>query len=287
MNIRPRRSVLYMPASNARALDKARTLNADAVIFDLEDAVAPDAKETARRQAVQAVEEGGYGSREVVIRINALSTAWGREDLAAVSAVTPDAVLIPKVASPADLAVVQSSLGNGGRTAIWAMMETPGAILNAAAIAAARHDVAPSFAAMVLGTNDLAKETRAALKPGRAAFMPWLMQVVAAARSSGLDVIDGVFNDLDDEQNFHRECEEGRDLGMDGKTLIHPRQIDPANAAFSPSPTELDWARKVCAVFDDPANSDIGVARVDGRMVERLHADMARRVLVLGDALGI
>ncbi|WP_404863502.1 HpcH/HpaI aldolase/citrate lyase family protein [Georhizobium sp. MAB10] len=285
MPIRPRRSVLYMPASNARALEKARSLDADAVIFDLEDAVAPDAKEMARGHAVDAANRGGYGRREVVVRINALSSEWGSADLAAVAQSAADAVLVPKVSCAANLAEIQNGLGKDAPQAIWAMMETPQAILRAGDIAASKFDVAPSFSVMVLGTNDLAKETRAALAPGRLAYLPWLMQVVAAARSAGLDVIDGVFNDFQEIDRFRAECMQGREFGMDGKTLIHPKQIEPANEAFSPLPDELEWARKVCAVFDDSANRDVGVAQVDGRMVERLHADMARRVLLLADAI--
>lgn len=285
MTIRPRRSVLYMPASNARALEKARSLDADTVIFDLEDAVAPEAKELARRQAVEAVSSGGYGRREVVIRINGINTPWGADDLAAVAGSGADAVLVPKVSTVQDLAWVQKRVDANGKIAIWAMMETPGAILNAAALAAARSDIAPAFAVMVLGTNDLAKDTRVALKNGREAFIPWMMLILAAARSAGLDLLDGVYNNFDDEEGFRAECAQGRDLGMDGKTLIHPKQIADANSIFMPDASEIAWAQKVTSVFDEPANAELAVVRIDGKMVERLHAEMAQRVLSLAAAV--
>lgn len=278
---RPRRSILYMPGSNARALEKARDIPVDAVVFDLEDAVAPDAKETARRQVAEAVGAGGYGAREVVIRINGLDTPWGRRDLAAAVAAEPHAILVPKVSEPLDLIPVQEAVGPGSSTAIWAMMETPRAMLNALSIAAAREGDVPGLSVMVMGTNDLAKDTRARLQPGRRVFLPWLMGCLAAARAYGLDVVDGVYNDFSDDEGFARECEEARDMGMDGKTLIHPRQVDACNRIFSPSPDEIAWARSVCDVFDRPENSGVGVLRIDGKMVERLHADVARRILAM------
>ncbi len=286
--IRPRRSALYMPASNARALEKARTLPADAVIFDLEDAVAPDRKELARDQACAAARDGGYGAREVVIRINVLDTPWGEADLAAVAQAAPDAVLVPKVSSAEALAAVGMRLRRHGapeRTRVWAMIETPLAVLKAEEIASSALDVDSRLACFVLGTNDLAKETRARLLPGRAVMMPWLMQVLAAARAHGVDVLDGVYNDLSDEAGLRAECEQGRDCGFDGKSLIHPNQIAVANEVFGPTADEVAAARTVVEVFEKPENADKGAVAVDGRMVERLHAEMARRVLDLAEAI--
>jgi citrate lyase subunit beta/citryl-CoA lyase len=288
MNVRPRRSVLYMPGSNARALEKARTLAADALILDLEDAVAPDAKQTARQQVCEAVRAGGFGRREVFIRVNAADTPWGADDLAAAVSAAPDAILIPKVSRPEDLAAVGgrlAALSAATKIRIWAMMETPLAILNAKEIAAAAGEPATRLAGFVMGTNDLAKDTRAKIVPGRAPMLAWLMTCVAAARAYGLDIVDGVFNDIGDQQGFARECAEARELGFDGKTLIHPSQIEPCNAAFSPNPDEVDSARKIIAAFDLPENSDKGVVRIDGRMVERLHAEMARRTVTIADAI--
>jgi citrate lyase subunit beta/citryl-CoA lyase len=289
MTIRPRRSVLYMPGSNSRALEKAKTLSADALILDLEDAVVPDAKDAARDLVTNAVRTGGYGTRELIIRINGLDTAWGPADLAAAAAAAPDAILIPKVGAAADIHRVGLALdktGTPAHTRIWAMMETPKAILAADAIAASVSDPAGRrFECLVLGTNDLAKETRARLMRGRLPMQAWLSTAVAAARAHGLDVIDGVFNDLDDEAAFLAECEQGRDLGMDGKTLIHPKQIGPANAVFSPSPDELAWAEKRLAAFALPENAAKGAITLDGRMVERLHADMAARTVVVARAM--
>jgi citrate lyase subunit beta/citryl-CoA lyase len=285
MTARPRRSVLYMPGSNARALDKAKSIPADALILDLEDSVAPDAKEAARAQVAAAVAAGGYGRREIVIRINSLDSPWGRADLEAAAAAGPDAVLVPKVASADTIREVSSLLDRAGAPAgmgVWAMMETPMAVIEAGAIAAARRDPAGRrFAAMVLGTNDLAKETRARMLPGRQPMLAWLSLILAAARAHGLDVIDGVFNDLDDEAGFEAECRQGLDLGMDGKTLIHPKQVAIANAVFSPSEAELAQARRILAAFAEPANAGRGVITLDGRMVERLHAEMAERTVAI------
>ena len=287
MTIRPRRSVLYMPGSNARAMEKARTLAADAVILDLEDAVAPDAKAQARELIVQALKQGGFGRREVLVRINGLDTAWWRDDLA-VAAAGPDAILVPKVSTPEPLREVAKHLVGVRAEAnirIWAMMETPLAMLNARDIAAAARDADTRLAGFVMGTNDLAKETRARLVPGRAPMLPWLMTCVAAARAYGLDILDGVYNELGDTAGFAVECRQARDLGFDGKTLIHPQQIAPCNEAFSPTADEVAWARKIMAAFDRPENADKGVISVDGRMVERLHAEMARRTVAIADAI--
>jgi citrate lyase subunit beta/citryl-CoA lyase len=286
--IRPRRSALYMPGSNARAIEKAKTLAADVVIFDLEDAVAPDTKVQARDQVCAAVEAGGYGLRELVIRINALETPWGEADLAAAIAAAPDAILVPKVSSAETLAAVGlrlRKLGAAERTKIWAMIETPLAILRAENIASAARDVDTRLACFVMGTNDLAKDTRARLLPGRAAMLPWLMTALAAARAHGIDILDGVYNNLSDADGFRTECEQGRDCGFDGKTLIHPDQIAAANEIYAPSQQEIESARAIVAAFERPENAGKGAISLNGRMVERLHAEMAKRTLALAEAI--
>ena len=288
MTVRPRRSALYMPGSNARAMEKARELPADAVIFDLEDAVAPDAKATARTLIIEALKKGGFGHRDVLVRINGLDTVWWRDDLA-VAAAGPDAMLVPKVSTPEQLREVSKHLTGVRADAsvlLWAMMETPLAMLNAREIAAAALDKDTRLAGFVMGTNDLAKDTRARILPGRAPMLPWLMTCVAAARAYGLDVLDGVYNELGNAEGFAAECAQARDLGFDGKTLIHPQQIAPCNAAFSPGEEEVAWSRKIIAAFDHPENASKGVLQIDGRMVERLHADMARRTVAIADAIG-
>jgi citrate lyase subunit beta/citryl-CoA lyase len=288
MIVRPRRSVLYMPGSNARALEKAKTLPADGVILDLEDSVAPDAKDAARRQVAEVVKGGGFGNREVFIRVNATDTPWHAEDLAAAAQAGPDAILIPKVSNPETLELIGRRLldmHTDTKTRVWAMIETPLAIFNILAIAAQAKDSESRLAGFVLGTNDLAKDTRARLVPGRAPMLPWLMTVLAAARIYGIDVLDGVYNDLGHAEGFLAECVQGVELGFDGKTLIHPNQIAPCNTAFSPSADEVDWARKMIAAFDLPENKSKGVVSIDGRMVERLHADMARRTVMIAEAI--
>jgi citrate lyase subunit beta/citryl-CoA lyase len=276
-----------MPGSNARAMEKARELPADAVILDLEDAVAPDAKAKARELIGKALKDGGFGRREVVVRVNGLDTAWWADDLA-IAAAGPDAVLVPKVSTPPQFRQVAERLaavGAAPQLRVWAMMETPLAMLNVRDIAAAALDPAARLAAFVMGTNDLAKDTRARIVPGRAPMLPWLMTCVAAARAFGLDILDGVYNDLGNADGFAAECRQAHDLGFDGKTLIHPQQIAPCNAAFSPAPEEVEWARKIIGAFDLPENADKGVIQIDGRMVERLHADMARRTVAIADAI--
>ncbi len=287
MTVRPRRSVLYMPGSNSRALEKGRDLPADGLILDLEDAVAPDAKVQARDAVVKALRQG-FGEREVLVRINGLDTRWWVEDINAVAAVRPDGVLVPKVSSPRqlqDLAARLVDMGTDPHVRVWAMMETPLAMLNVRDIAAAALDSETRLAGFVMGTNDLAKDTRAHLVAGRSPMVPWLMNCVAAARAYGLDILDGVYNDIADADGFASECRQARDFGFDGKTLIHPRQIEPCNAAFSPSREEVDTARKIIAAFDLPENENKGVLQVDGRMVERLHAEMARRTVAIADAI--
>jgi citrate lyase subunit beta/citryl-CoA lyase len=288
MTVRPRRSVLYMPGSNARALEKGRDLPADGLILDLEDAVAPEAKVAARDAVVKALQQKGFGDREVLVRINGLDTRWWVEDINAVAAVRPDGVLVPKVSSPRqlqDLAARLVDMGTDPHVRVWAMMETPLAMLNVRDIAAAALDSETRLAGFVMGTNDLAKDTRAHLVSGRAPMVPWLMNCIAAARAYGLDILDGVYNDIGDAEGFAAECRQARDFGFDGKTLIHPRQIEPCNAAFSPSSDEVETARKIIAAFDLPENENKGVLQVDGRMVERLHAEMARRTVAVADAI--
>jgi citrate lyase subunit beta/citryl-CoA lyase len=288
LTIRPRRSALYMPGSNARAMEKAKTVLADVVIFDLEDAVAPDLKEQAREQVCAAVRAGGYGSRELVIRINTLDTPWGEADLAAVASAAPDAILVPKVSSADDLMAVGARLRNlnaSERTRVWAMIETPLAILQAQTIAAAARNEDTRLSCFVLGTNDLAKDTRARLTPDRAPMLPWMMTALAAARAHGIDILDGVYNSLSNEAGFRVECEQGRDCGFDGKTLIHPNQIAVANELFAPSAQEVESARVIIAAFEQPEHAGKGAISLDGRMVERLHARMAERTLALAEAI--
>jgi citrate lyase subunit beta/citryl-CoA lyase len=277
-----------MPGSNARAIEKARTLPADGVIIDLEDAVAPDAKVAARDQVAAAVKQGGFGSREVFIRVNGIDTPWHAEDMMAAAAAAPDAILIPKINNSEQLEMVGRRLldmGCNKKTRIWAMIETPFAILNILDIAKAAKDSETRLSGFVLGTNDLAKETSAKLVPGRAPMLPWLTTCILAARAYGIAVLDGVYNDIGNAEGFIAECEQGRDLGMDGKTLIHPNQIEPCNRAFSPNEAEIAQARKIIAAFDLPENADKGAIMLDGRMVERMHADIARRTVAIADAI--
>ncbi|MGB8618065.1 MAG: CoA ester lyase [Pseudolabrys sp.] len=288
MAIRPRRSVLYMPGSNVRALEKAKTLPVDGVIVDLEDSVAPEAKETARKQAADAVKAGGFGGREVFIRINGVDSPWHADDLSAAARAAPDVILVPKVSTPDTLELIGRRLldmGTDRKTRVWAMIETPLAIFNILSIAAEARDSETRLSGFVMGTNDLAKDTRARLVPGRAPMLPWLSMCVAAARVHGIDILDGVYNDIGNADGFINECRQGVDLGFDGKTLIHPSQIEPCNTAFSPSPAEVEWARKMIKAFDLPENKGKGVVSIAGRMVERLHADMARRTVAIAEAI--
>ncbi len=286
--MRPRRSVLYMPGSNARAIEKAKTLAADALILDLEDAVAPDAKESARAQVCKAVAEGGFGSREVVIRINGFGTPHGSADFAAALAAKPDAILIPKVETAEDLLHARKSAADAGAataSVLWAMIETPLAIFNLKEIAkAAASDVLP-LTCFVLGTNDLVKATRVQPGKDRLPLITWLSMTVAAARAFGIVVIDGVYNSISDEDGLRAECAQGRALGMDGKTLIHPSQIAPCNAVFSPSPEEVAQARKIVDAFALPENQGKGAISLDGRMVELLHAEIARETIAIAEAI--
>ncbi len=283
MIARPRRSVLYMPGSNAKALAKAATLPADALILDLEDSVAPDAKHAARVQVVAAA-KGDFGGREVVIRVNGQHTPWGPDDLIAAAGAGPDAILLPKVDGPGAIMHAARVLRENGapdRTRLWAMMETPNAILGAGQIAAVAADSASRLAVLVMGLNDLAKETRARLTAGRPTMTAWLANCVVAARAHGVDIIDGVYNDIKDLDGFRTECEQGRDMGLDGKTLIHPSQIDICNEVFAPTAAEVETARAIIDAFALPENQGKGVIQLNGKMVELLHADMASRTLAI------
>lgn len=278
----PLRSVLYMPGSNARALEKARTLDCDGVIVDMEDAVAPDAKAEARTIIAKALNEGGYGHRTMILRINAAGTPWHADDIKLARSVPAHAILIPKVGSPQDVIDARAALPD---VPLWAMMETPLAMLDARQIAAAGQDAGWGLSALVMGTNDLAKDTGARLIPGRVPMLAWLSTCVAAARAYGLSILDGVSNALDDPEGFLAECQQGRDMGMDGKTLIHPKQIAPCNTVFAPDEDEVTFARAIIAAFDLPENQGKGALRLDGKMVERLHADMARKTVAMADAI--
>ena len=278
---RPRRSVLYLPGSNARAIEKARTLTCDVVILDLEDSVAPEAKAAARALACEAVRAGGFGGRELVIRTNGLDTPWGAADLAAAADAAPDAVLVPKAAAPQDLAAWRKALGPD--TPLWAMIETCRAIfaLDPLGHASAGEGVG----CWVMGANDLVKEMRCRPGPDRAPLLPALAMSVMAARAHGLDILDGVYNDIPDLAGLERECRQGADLGFDGKSLIHPTHLEIANRAFSPDPKELAWARTVAQAFELDENAGKGVIKVEGRMVERLHLAQAKRLIAVADAI--
>lgn len=286
MSARPRRSCLYMPGANAKALEKAKTLAADVLLLDLEDSVAPEAKEAAREQVAAAVRRGGYGKREVIIRVNALSTPWSREDIAAAGGARPDGVLAPKVESAAqveELDRAMTSAGFDGGASLWIMIETPRAIFNLPEIVAAKRGT--RLQALVMGLNDLAKETRMRAGATRSAFQAAMSQTVTAARMEGLTAIDGVFNDIADTAGFEAECRQGLEFGFDGKTLIHPSQIDVCNEVFAPTAEEIARARAVIEAFALPENAGKGVIKVDGRMTELLHLDEAKRVVAVAAAI--
>ena len=286
-NLRPRRSALYMPGSNARALEKAKLVDADVVIMDLEDAVAPEAKTAARDQVSAAVASGGFGRKEVVIRINGLDTPWGLDDLIAAAASKATAVLIPKVCSEQMIAGVDRVLTDKGATQrIWAMIETPLGVLNVRETAAARRPSGGRLDCFVIGTNDLVKETRAELDRDRTAALYWLSAIMTAAKAYGLDVLDGVYNDFKDADGLLRESRQGRQLGMDGKTIIHPDQIAIVNDVFRPSSDEIAAAENIIAAFELPENKGRGAITMNGRMVELLHVEMARRTVALAQAIG-
>ncbi|MDB5723644.1 MAG: CoA ester lyase [Novosphingobium sp.] len=282
---RPRRSALYLPASNAKAIAKARTLPCDVVILDLEDAVAPEMKEEAREAAVAAVREGGFGSRAVAIRANGIGTEWGAADLAAIAGSGADAVLVPKVSSPQDIDRYQAALHDAPASmALWAMIETCASVARLDAIAGRSADT--RLALWIMGTNDLAKEMRARLTPERTPFLPILSLAVAAARAHGLTILDGVCNEFRDLTAFRTEAEQGLLFGFDGKSLIHPDQIAPTNEIFSPSAEELAWANSVIAAFALPENAGKGAIRVEGKMAELLHLDQANRLIEVARRIG-
>ena len=265
------RSVLYMPSSNERALEKAKTIAADAIIFDLEDAVAPDAKEAGRANAVAAIQSGEYGGKTLTIRCNGLDTPWGAADLAAATAARPAAIVIPKVSGTAHLADVIAITGD---VPIWAMVETPTALFDIRAICSV-----PQVSVLVMGTNDLVKELRASIVPGRGPLLPHLATALCGAREAGKTILDGVYNDVKDEDGFRAECLQGKEMGFDGKTLIHPLQVPVANEVWAPTDAEVEHARRVIAAFSEASLDGRGVVTVDGRMVENLHRDIAVRVL--------
>lgn len=279
----PYRSALYMPGSNQRALEKARNLNADALILDLEDAVAPDAKDAARDLVVAAVREGGYGHRQLLMRINGSDTPWGAADLAAAVAARPDAILLPKVNGPEDVAAVAAALTEADPdhpAQIWAMIETPRGVMQAEQIARA-----PRMAGFVMGTNDLLKDMRARPRTDRLPLISALSHCVMAARAAGLICLDGVYNAFRDEDGLRAECTQGRDLGFDGKTLIHPAQLEVTNAVFSPDAAEVDLARRQVSAFAEAKARGEGVAVLDGRIVENLHVETAQQVLAKAEAI--
>ena len=280
---RPRRSVLYMPAANERALEKAKDIQADALIFDLEDAVAPDSKEVAREQACAAAASSEYGNRELTIRCNGLDTPWGKDDVLAAAAAGPAAVVIPKVDGSSYLDEISELLNQGGApssTQIWAMVETPIGILHVEQIA--RHE---RMSVMVMGTNDMAKELRASITADRRALLPYLAMCLLSARAAGVAILDGVYNDIKDESGFKDVCVQGAEMGFDGKTLIHPNQVAPTNEIFSPSLDELDFHRRIIEEFEAAEKDGRGVLTVDGKMIENLHVDEARRALAVADAI--
>ncbi|MEQ8504964.1 MAG: CoA ester lyase [Rhodospirillales bacterium] len=282
--IRPRRSVLYMPGSNARALEKGRTLAADGLILDMEDAVAPDAKQTARDQITAAIAEGGYGGRELIVRTNGLDSPWGEDDLKAAAKMGAHAVLLPKVESKAMVDQAIAILDGAGAPAdlpIWAMMETPLGMLHAEEIAFS----SPRLQCLVMGTSDLAKDLRALHTPDRIPFMTSLGLCMLAARAAKIAILDGVHLDLADDDGFKASCRQGRELGMDGKTLIHPKTIAMANEAFSPSEEDLAWSKRIIEAHADAEKEGKGVVLVDGRLIENLHVEGAKQMVAMAEAI--
>ncbi|MGJ5076850.1 HpcH/HpaI aldolase/citrate lyase family protein [Bradyrhizobium oligotrophicum] len=286
--IRPRRSLLFMPGSNARALEKGRNLPADGLILDLEDSVAPDAKAAARDQIAKAVAADGYGKRELLIRINSLDTAWWSDDVAMAGQAATDGILVPKVSTVEDLRLVTDRLAEVGADPalkVWAMIETARAVLDADLLAATVHEGGSRLAGFVFGPNDISRETRIRMLPGRSTMLPMISHCILATRAHGLEILDGPYSDFANTDGFAQECIQARDLGFDGKTLIHPGQIDACNAIFTPPADEVAAARKIIAAFALPENASRGAIQIDGRMVERLHAEMARRTIAIADAI--
>ena len=285
---RPRRSLLFMPGSNARALEKARNLAADCLILDLEDSVAPDAKVKAREQIAQAVQAKGFGKREVLIRTNSLDSPWWSDDAAMAGAVVPDGILVPKISTVEDLNKIGARLSEVGAPStikVWAMIETARAVLDADKLGATSRDPKSRLAGFVFGPNDIARETRIKMMPGRAAMVPMITHCVLAAHAHGLEMLDGPYGDITNLDGFAEECAQGRDLGFDGKTLIHPGQIEACNAIFTPPAEEVARARQIIAAFERPENASRGAIQLDGQMVERLHAEMAQRTIAIADAI--
>ncbi|XUM23531.1 HpcH/HpaI aldolase/citrate lyase family protein [Bradyrhizobium oligotrophicum S58] len=286
--IRPRRSLLFMPGSNARALEKGRNLPADGLILDLEDSVAPDAKAAAREQIAKAVAADGYGKRELLIRINSLDTTWWSDDVAMAGQAATDGILVPKVSIVEDLRLVTDRLAEVGADPalkVWAMIETARAVLDADLLAATVHEEGSRLAGFVFGPNDISRETRIRMLPGRSTMLPMISHCILATRAHGLEILDGPYSDFANTDGFAQECIQARDLGFDGKTLIHPGQINACNAIFTPPADEVAAARKIIAAFELPENASRGAIQIDGRMVERLHAEMARRTIAIADAI--
>ncbi len=286
--VHPRRSLLFMPGSNTRALEKARILPADAIILDLEDSVAPEAKGLARGQIAQAIAAGGFGKREIWVRTNALDTPFWADDVKMAAKAQPHAILVPKVSSVGDLATIATALRDAQADPsirLWAMIETARAVLHAEELAAASRDVEPRLAGFVFGPNDISRETRIRMQPGRAIMLPMIIHCILATRAYGLEILDGPYSDFSNIDGFNQECVQARDLGFDGKTLIHPGQIEACNAIFTPPEEEVARARKIIAAFERPENASRGAISLDGQMVERLHADMARRTIALADSI--
>jgi citrate lyase subunit beta / citryl-CoA lyase len=286
--IRPRRSLLFMPGSNARALEKARNLPADGIILDLEDSVAPDAKALARDQIAQAIAARGFGKREILIRVNSLDTPWWIDDVAMASKARPDGILVPKVSSVAEIHAVAGHLDGIGADPsirVWTMIETASAVLHAEELAATSRDPGTRLAGFVFGPNDISRETRIRMLPGRAAMLPLITQCILATRAYGLEILDGPYSDFSNFDGFGQECAQARDLGFDGKTLIHPGQIEACNAIFTPPAEEVARARKIIAAFERPENASRGAIQLDGQMVERLHAEMAAHTIAIADAI--
>jgi citrate lyase subunit beta / citryl-CoA lyase len=285
---RPRRSILFMPGSNTRALEKARNLAADGIVLDIEDSVAPEAKALARDQIAQAIAAGGFGKREVLIRTNALDSPWWMDDVTMAAKAGPDGILVPKISSVEDLGTIAQCLREAGAAPsirVWAMIETARAVLHAEELAAASRNVEPRLAGFVFGPNDISRETRIKMLPGRSTMLPMIIHCILAARAYGLEILDGPYSDFSDVNGFALECSQARDLGFDGKTLIHPGQIDACNAIFTPPPEEVVHARKIIAAFELPENAARGAISLDGQMVERLHAEMARRTIAIADSI--
>ena len=284
----PRRSLLFMPGSNSRALEKARILAADCIILDIEDSVAAEAKGLARDQIAKAIETGGFGKREIWIRTNAMDTSFWADDVKMAARAKPHAILVPKVSGVDDIRTIGKALREANADPsirVWAMIETARAVLHAEELAAASRDVEPRLSGFVFGPNDISRETRIRMQPGRAIMLPMITHCILATRAYGLEILDGPYGDFSNVDGFNQECTQARDLGFDGKTLIHPGQIEACNVIFTPPAEEVERARKIIAAFEKPENAARGAISLDGQMVERLHADMARRTITIADSI--